>query len=235
MTKKYFSMVLVSFMLLGLCACKQKLPTDTYLDPLTEGTLYYNKATKTLQFNAIFNAKPATDGAWHLIAHKDGKAGGSAVTPFSTDVTPHQFYQGLLLLGAEAGNNVTITNMGDEGVFTQGSVLDISITWDGAGRKYALSEFMNEEIPDNSTLNEELSQEIRFGGNRATEPTSPQLSDGTGCVICQYTCPIGVASGAKADQYIMKNHDHGKYRYLANAAVVPDDKTVCTITVKVQK
>jgi len=235
MARKYFSMVLVTFVLLGLCACKKQVPDDTYADPLSHDTLYYDTLTNTLTFNAVYNSAPATAGSWHLIAHKEGKAGGSTATPFSTGVSPHQFYQGLLLLKAVAGNNVTMANMGSEGTFTQGTVLDVSITWSGAAKTYALSEFMEEVIPDNSTLNEKLGQEIRFGGNRATEPTSPQLSDGTGCVICQYSCAIGVASGAKDDQYIMVNHDHGKFRYFANPDVVPEDGTVCTITVKVNK
>lgn len=235
MTKKCFSMVLVMFVLLGLSACKQEVPDDSYADPLSHDTLYYDTATSMLTFSAVYNSASATSGSWHLIVHKDGAAGGSTVTPFSTGVSPHQFYQGLLLLGAEAGDNVTPENMALEGIFTEGSLLEITITWDGAAKTYEYSELFEEHIPYNSTLQEELGMEIRFGGRRSNEDTESPPSDKTGCLICQYACPTGVASSAKADSYIRVNHDGNAYRYFANPDVVPADGTVCTINVKVVK
>ena len=235
MTKKYFSMVLVTFLLVGLCACKKQVPSDTYdtdTDNLTTGTLYYSKAAGTLTFSAVFHAKPATDGTWHFIVNKQGAMASMSI--FTTDVSPHQFYKGLKLLSATDGENVTPTNLGDNGTFTQGSVVDVTITWNGAAKKYTLDELLDEKIPDNSTLQEKLGIEMRFGGNRANEATVAPPSNITGCLMCLYSCAAGVTSNAMADLYIKTNKDDGAFRYFGSD-LVPADGTVVTITVKVVK
>ena len=154
---------------------------------------------------------------------------------FTTGVSPHQFYQGLLKLGATPGNNVTGDNYEDQSTYTEGSLLEVSITWSGAVKKYPLDEFLQETIPEGSETQAKLGLDIRFGGNRATEDTASPPSDSTGCVMCLYSCPAGVSSNAKANNYQLATLDGGAWRYFANPSVAPLDGTPVTITVKVVK
>lgn len=233
-TKKsstYRYLAVMSVLLLSLSACNQLLPRDDYNDPLPEDNLYYNTSTGTLTFQAVFNAANATAGTWHLIVNKGGSMANMSM--FTTGVSPHQFYQGLLKLGAVAGNNVTGANSGDQDTYTKGSVLEVSITWSGAVKQYPLNEFLQEKIPAGSETQQLLGLEIAFGGNRATEDTASPLSDSTGCIMCLYSCPAGVSSNDKADNFQLATLDGGAWRYFANPSVVPEDGTPVTITVKV--
>jgi hypothetical protein len=232
-TKKGLPYFLVLLMFLSLTACNQLLPDDDYNDPLSHDNLYYDTNAGTLTFQAVYHAAPATDGTWHFIVHKD--ASNKDISMFTTGVSPHQFYQGLLKLGASAGNNVTGANYEEQGTYTQGSALEVSITWSGAVKKYALDEFLQEKIPSGSETQSKVGLEVRFAGNRATEDTASPASDSTGCLMCLYSCPAGVSSNAKANNFQLATLDGGAWRYYANTSVAPQDNTVVTITVKVVK
>lgn len=235
-TKKvstYCYLAVMSVLLLSLSACNQLLPDDDYNDPLSHDNLYYDSSAGTLTFQAVFHAAPATAGTWHLIIHKDGSNKDNCF--FTTGVSPHQFYQGLLKLGATAGDNLTGDNYTDQNAYTEGSALEVSITWNGAVKKYPLDEFLKEEIPAGSATQEKVGLEMRFSGNRSTEYTASPPSDTTGCLMCLYSCPAGVSSNAKANNYQLATLDGGMWRYFANPSVVPADGTPVTITVKVIK
>jgi len=231
MAKKYFSMTLVLIAMLGLNACKQQFPDDSYADPFSHDTLYYNKSSKTLTFTAVYNSMAATMGTWHCIVHKDGTM--ASMAPFTTGVSPHQYFQALKTLGATDGENVTSANLSSEGTFTEGSVVEVKVTWKGAAKTYALSEIIEEKIPTASTVQNALGLEMRFGGNRANEATAAPPSNTTGCLMCFYSCAAGVTSNAKADRYILANKDSGAYRYFASN-LAPADGTTVTITVTVK-
>jgi len=227
-SRMIFSVVALFILAASLHSC--------YNDPFTQGDLQIDIENKTLAFEAIFNEAPSTQGTWHFIVHKDGTYGSSDKCIFSTGVSPHQIYTALKKLGAEDGNNVTPDNIGAEDLFTEGSVIEISITWDDAPKTYLLTEFLEERVPPEAELQEYVGIEIRFGGNRTNEDVTDPPSDTTGCLCCLYSCKAGVTSNAKANLYLLE-HDSPEgniYRYYDSPDVVPPDGTTATIIIKVR-
>src|SRR5690606_23785172 len=122
------------------------------------------------QVNGKFFTEPTRHGAVYI----NGRNGEKAV--FRGLVDTESFYNGLLEIGAQPGNNMTMDNK--ETTQVEGSDLKITVNWEGADREYDI----NEVIIDSSgnPIN------IRFGGNLEAAREYK-----TGCLVCLDSCPVG--------------------------------------------
>ncbi len=223
---------ILSILSIGLLSCGED---SGYSDPFSQGDIFVDSVAKSITLKATYNANPAEAGTWHLLVHKDGTNGSPDKAIFSTDVSPYQYYQALKQLGADDLNTVNFDNLAEENVFTQGSKLAFSITWDGAGKSYLVEEFLEEIVPQDAEIQSKLGLEIRFGGNRTKEDVQDPKSDTTGCLACLYSCAAGISSNAKANLHIKNTDstDGNIFRYTIAEEIDCPDKTIVTITITV--
>lgn len=152
----------------------------------------------------------------HCVIWEGGKFGDKPV--FQSFVTPEQFYNALMAIGAKPGENMTLQNM--ETTHVQGDKLDVTVTWDGAPKAYTLDEVIKDT---NKTP-----IDIRFGGNLATAKDK-----NTGCLICLDSCPVGITSNAAYTYGAVEKRK--EVEFYGNKDVLPADGTLVTIQLKVKK
>jgi hypothetical protein len=155
-----------------------------------------------IHLKATINGKFFTNTTFHAVAYAQGKNGEMAI--FKTAVTPKQFYDALISLGATPGNNVQLTS--DNTTVVQGSSVNVYVTWEGASKRYTLAEVINGANVD-----------IKFGGNLEN---SNNLA--TGCITCLGSCPVGITSNA-AYAYTMPA------KFTANSSILPAAGSEVTI------
>lgn len=116
------------------------------------------------------------------IVFKDGKLHDKAI--LKSYVSPLDFYEALLKIGAKPGNNL---NKDSNNKFVEGDTLDVKVTWQGLGRELALSEIF-EDTEGKGFL-------IKFGGNQKASEEHK-----TGCITCLESCWIAITSNARYPQ-----------------------------------
>ncbi|WP_099320624.1 YdjY domain-containing protein [Anaerococcus sp. Marseille-P3625] len=144
-----------------------------------ENNIVVDKENKTVTIYTTFNGKFLTESTRHLVVSESGKFGDKPV--FISYVSPADFHQALLDIGAEAGNNMTPENA--EETTSEGSHLDITAYW--AGNEDGKN--VNEIVKDSNGKD----LDIRFTGNldRSNEFK-------TGCISCLDSCTVGITSNA---------------------------------------
>ncbi len=95
-------------------------------------------------------------------------------------VTPLDFYDALIQIGAKPGDNLTKNSYGE---FVKGDELDI----------IALLPDTNKGLSLNAIFFDSTGRgfNIRFGGNRKAS-----IEENTGCITCLESCWIGITSNA---------------------------------------
>ena len=73
-----------------------------------ENPLKVDKDAKSVTIYTKYNGKFETEATRHLVICKDGKLSDKSI--FSSYVSPTDFYNALVEVGAEAGNNMTADN-----------------------------------------------------------------------------------------------------------------------------
>ena len=124
------------------------------------------------------NGKYFTEATRHGVVFKGGSNGEKSVLRgLGSEIA---FYEALMSLGFNAGNNVTVDDM-SKGVHVEGDRLDVFVTWEG----------LDGEIPfaDIIRASEERPMDIRFGGNLANAENAK-----TGCILCLDSCAVGIVS-----------------------------------------
>lgn len=172
------------------------------------------KGTMTIlaQVNGKFFTEPTRHGAVYI----NGSNGEKAV--FRGLVDTESFYNGLLEIGAQPGNNMTMDNK--ETTQVEGSDLIITVNWEGADREYDI----NEVIIDSSgnPIN------IRFGGNLEAAREYK-----TGCLVCLDSCPVGITSNATYTYGAVEGRK--EVEFYGNKDVLPAGGTLVTLTFTVEK
>ena len=139
-------------------------------------------ATGTLSFLAELNPRKAGEALQHFAVFKDGSYAEKAL--FKGYITPRQLYDSLILLGFKAGENMTMQNWNSTQV--EGDALRIMVTVDGVAKSMDITELVQD--PGGRGI------DMRFGGNLNTA-TRPGAS---GCLICLFSCPMGIVSNHQA-------------------------------------
>lgn len=172
------------------------------------------KGTLTLlaQVNGKFFTEPTRHGAVFI----DGSNGEKAV--FRALVDPETFYNALLEIGAQPGNNMTMDNK--ETTHVEGSALKVTVNWQGAPREHDI----NEVIKDSNGN----PIDIRFGGNLEASRNKK-----TGCLVCLDSCPVGITSNATYTYGAVESRK--EVEFYGNKDILPEDGTLVTLTFAVQK
>jgi hypothetical protein len=159
---------------------------------------------------AEVNGKYFTEPTRHGVVSKDGSNGEKSVLRGLVD--EKEFYQALVDIGATPGNNVTMENMNagpDDGVSTEGSKLDVFVTWEG----------LDKEIPFDDIIkaSDERPADIRFGGNLENAKAK-----NTGCILCLDSCAVGITSNAA---YPTGSTQNDLVKFYGDDTVLPADGT----------
>ncbi|MEI8172691.1 MAG: YdjY domain-containing protein [Deltaproteobacteria bacterium] len=176
-----------------------------------------NMKEKSVTVLAEVNGKYLVQPTRHGVVFSGGKFGDKSV--FKSFVSPKDFYQGLIKIGSKPGENMTMENK--EKTFVQGDLLDVTVSWDGAGKA---SYKLDEVIVDSN----KKPFQVRFGGNLKNA-----LKLNTGCLLCLDSCPVGITSNASYTHGAVEKRNEVTFK--GNQSVLPPDGTLVVIKVKVKK
>ncbi len=202
----------LSVILVG-CGTGQKAQVQT--GKLSQANpLVVDQKAKTVKVYAEINGKYFYEPTRHAIVFKDGSNGDKSI--LKAFANHNDFYQALMQIGAQPGNNVTLDT---KDAVVGGEQLDVLVTWEGA----------NKEIPFNDIVLDSTGKtmDVRFGGNqeRAREKN-------TGCILCLDSCPVGITSNAAHPQNSFKNK---KVEFKGNKDILPADGTPVTVIFKIKQ
>lgn len=208
--KKSLLVMLLGVAILSFNACSLG-KNDKVLSVSLENPISIDKEAKTVTVLAQVNGKYFNEATRHASVFIDGANGSKSI--FTAYANAEDFYNAMIEIGGEPGNNMTLDNK--EITFVAGSPVDFKVYWEGAKRAYDI----NEVIIDSNKNNIDL----RFGGNLETAK-----SKNTGCLACLDSCPVGIVSNATYTYGSVEARD--EVRFTANKEVLPDDGTYVAIT-----
>jgi hypothetical protein len=169
----------------------------------------------TLQSEAFRRSLPP-DHQYHALVHAGGSASGKAL--FVTPAADSTVARVLRQLGAEDGGGVPMSAWNlrwlplvpQPAIRVSGSRIEVRVSWEGAPRSYTLDELLDDPG--------ERGVDMRFGGNEvhAHEWDS-------GCILCLFSCPGGVASNAA---YTIRDHQRSETSFTPGALLPPDGTRV---------
>ncbi|MFH0792630.1 MAG: YdjY domain-containing protein [bacterium] len=130
-------------------------------------------------------------------------------------------------LGGRPGNNLTPAAWLEVGNPASpepdkrvlGSPVEVSVTWPGAARTYALSEIFDGETSQ--------TVDLRFGG---FEDLINYWN--SGCVICMYSCPSGKISN---HAFTLRDQARGRHDFRAREDLLPSDGSPATVTIRLRQ
>ncbi|MCX5856137.1 MAG: YdjY domain-containing protein [Deltaproteobacteria bacterium] len=182
-----------------------------------ENPIHVDMKGKSVTFLAEVNGKYLVQPTRHGVVFAGGKFGDKCV--FKGHASPKDFYEALTRIGLKPGNNMTMDNK--EKTFVQGDLLDVTVSWDGAGKAaYKLDEVI---IDSNKKP-----LQIRFGGNLENA-----LKVNTGCLLCLDSCPVGITSNASYTYGAVEKRNEVTFK--GNQKILPSDGTLVVITIKKKK
>lgn len=179
-----------------------------------ENPLVVDKENKTISIFATVNGKFLNEGTRHLVISESGKI--AEMSLFKTPVTPTDFYNAFLEVGATPGDNVTPENAAT--TTTEGSKLNVTLTIDG---KENID--INDAVPDSNGK----ALDLRFSGNIAGADEYQ-----TGCISCLDSCFVGITSNANYPLGAIE--DKKEVEFIGNKDVLKEDGKEVIITYAVQ-
>ena len=210
--KKLAALGLTAVLALSMVACGGTNAGSS--DAPAAETMIVDKDKKEITMLAEVNGTYFTEPTRHGVVFKDGSNGEKAVLRGLAD--EKEFYQGLLDIGASAGDNLTADDMkakGDAGKSVEGDKLNVFVKWEG-----------QEEIPfaDIIKCSEgDYDMDLRFGGNLASAQ-----KNNTGCVLCLDSCATGIVSDAAWPTGTTQNE---VAKFYGEETVLPADGTQVTV------
>ena len=171
-----------------------------------ENPILVDKEAKTVTVLTQVNGKYFTEVTRHASVFKDGTNGAKSV--FTAYADPVAFYDALVEIGAEPGNNMTVDNGATTHV--EGTALDMKVTWNGAEKEYDV----NEVIKDSNGKQ----IEFKFGGN-----LEMAKNKNTGCLSCLDSCPVGIISNAAYTYGSVEKTS--EVTFMGNGDILPEDGT----------
>lgn len=152
----------------------------------------------------------------HGIVFKDGGAGDSAM--MAAYVDSQDFYNAMIEAGGEPWN--TTDAKLEDGEFTDGQKVSLTLTWDGQTEPVALGDALKTDDgrPD---------IDIRFSGNQQGNKNA-----GSGCITCLNSCWAGICTNAA---YPYGAIDAGNPHVYLDDSVMPSDGTDVLVTYTIEK
>ena len=189
---------------------------DATLNGVTEeNPLKVDKDAKSVTIYTKYNGKFETEATRHLVICKDGKLSDKSI--FSSYVSPTDFYNALVEVGAEAGNNMTADNAST--TKSEGSKLEVTLCW--AGQEGSVG--IDDVVKDSNGK----AIDMRFSGN-----IDPSKEFNTGCISCLDSCFVGITSNG---EYPLGAIEEAKeVEFTVDADKAPEDGTPVAITYTVK-
>lgn len=180
-----------------------------------ENPIKIDKDAKSVTIYAKYNGKFETEATRHLAIFKDGKLSDKSI--FSSYVSPVDFYDALVEVGAEAGNNMNADNAAT--TKTEGSKLDVTLTWEGKDSPIGVDEVVKDS--NGKAL------DIRFSGN-----IDNAKDFNTGCITCLDSCFVGITSNGEYPLGAIEETKEVSFSVDADKA--PEDGTPVALTYTVK-
>ena len=182
-----------------------------------------------------FNTAQGDEARYHLLTWRGGWSKAALIETPADDL---QFYEALITLSAQPGDNLSMaawTQRSDPDSTAphekvQGSKLDVSISWQGNGaglsglpidQVFRLPQIPNPQPPF----------VWHFGGNRTRWFNRIPLMPRPGCLVCLYSCPSGKVSNGSLS---IADYTARPQRVSAKTELLPADGTPVTVTVQVR-
>jgi hypothetical protein len=196
-------------------------------------------------FPARFNAAKGPEAQYHFLVWQGGTSPGALI---ETPVDDLDFHDALLGLGAQPGNNLTMTawtkrhdhdNPAPRQTIT-GSQLQVRISWRDKPNGLPIDQVFQHSAlrPQPSALNSHsvLSPQSsvlnpRFSGNRDRWFNTIPFVPRPGCLMCLYSCPSGkVGNGVLS----IADYVHKPQHFQADTDQLPPDGTAVIVTFQLQ-
>ena len=189
---------------------------DATLNGVTEeNPIKIDKDAKSVTIYTKYNGKFETEATRHLVICKDGKLSDKSI--FSSYVSPTDFYNALVEVGAEAGNNMNADNAAT--TKSEGSKLELTLAWAGQEGTVGIDDVVKDS--NGKAL------DIRFSGNI---DNSKEFN--TGCITCLDSCFVGITSNG---EYPLGAIEESKtVEFSVDADKAPADGTAVAITYTVK-
>jgi ferredoxin len=201
-------MMVLSLTGLAIAAEGSKKITLTKENPIS-----INAEEKSVSILCAVNGKYFLQPTRHCTIFDGGKFADKAI--FRSFVNQLDFYDTLMKVGLNAGNNMTLENT--EATHVQGDLLDVAVTWDGANKDYTLDEVIIDSNGKPIVM--------RFGGNYETAKEK-----NTGCLLCLDSCPVGIISNETYTYGAVEKRNEVGFK--GNKDVLPPDGTLVMLTIK---
>ena len=181
-----------------------------------ENPIKVDKEAGTVTVLSQVNGKYFTEGTRHASVFKDGSNGAKSV--FTSYGNHEDFYNALVEIGAEPGNNMTPDNASTTKV--EGTPIDLKVTWNGADKEYDVNEVINDSNGNKIAF--------KFGGNH-----DRSIEKHTGCLTCLDSCPVGIISNSAYTNGAVENTKEVKFT--GNQDVLPEDGTYVATVYSIAK
>lgn len=215
---------LLSLSLLSLAGCSQdstdsseaieeteKAEVDEINGVSLDNPIKIDKEAKEVTVLSSVNGKYLSENTRHASVFEEGSNGDKSI--FTAYASPEDFYNALVEIGAEPGDNLTPENAETNTV--EGSKIKARVTWEGADKDYDV----NEVIEDSN--GKEI--DFRFGGNLQNAKDFE-----TGCLVCLDSCPVGIVSNASYTLGAVEERD--EVEFTGNEDILPEDGTYLAVT-----
>ena len=167
----------------------------------------------SVSFLAELNPAMVGEPLQHFAVFRDGEYADKAL--LQGFVAPRDLFNALVALGFKPGENMTMQNWDTTRV--AGDELRISVLLEGAPQPMDISQLVTDSKGRGINM--------RFGGNlkMATKP------DGSGCLICLFSCPMGIVSNH--DTFFKETGWWGSVKYTASGLASPQTKKMAVVTI----
>ena len=170
-----------------------------------------DEAAGTVTVTAAVNGTFFDQSTMHCVVFKDGGAGDAAMMAAYAD--SQDFYDAMIKAGGEPWN--TTDAKLEDGEFTDGQKVDVTLTWEGQDTPVALVDALK-------TDDGKPEVDVRFSGNQANNAEA-----GSGCICCLNSCWAGITSNAA---YPFGAIDAGNPHVYLDDSVMPADGTDVQVT-----
>jgi len=167
----------------------------------------------SVSFLAELNPAMVGEPLQHFAVFRDGEYADKAL--LQGFVAPRDLFNALLALGFKPGENMTMQNW--EATRVEGEALRVSVQLEDAPQPMDISQLVTD--PKGRGI------AMRFGGNlkMATKP------DASGCLICLFSCPMGIVSNH--DAFFKETGWWGSVKYTASGLSSPKTKKMAVVTI----
>ena len=226
--KKFLVLLLGIMMVFSFAACGGSGDAEPAADdskqeetaeeaaPAASEDLVVDEEAGTVTVTAQVNGTFFDQSTMHCVVFSDGGAGDAAMMAAYCD--SQDFYDAMIKAGGEPWN--TTDAKLEDGQYTDGQKVEVSLTWEGQEEPVALADALK-------TDDGKPEVDMRFSGNQANNAEA-----GSGCICCLNSCWAGITSNAA---YPFGAIDAGNPHVYLDESVMPADGTDVQVTFTIVK